>query len=409
MTAQTLVAIGLILAGTFLHVPIALFLGIVVLLLDVVRGIWARRGLAGVHYLRRLERHRIAWGDEISLTIEVWNRKRLPLAWLRADDAASAGIVVRERSLAIGDAGSSILRNIWTLAPFERVARHYHVGAKRRGVFELGPVELRVGDLFASEAAVEQRPAVDRFLVRPRTVPAPRLRRRDRWGGLDRALAGLTEDPSRFAGVREYAPGDPLRRIHSRTSARLGRPMTKRFEPSRDREVLIVLDVQTGSGPVWEVAFEDDEVEALYVTAASLARSLASEHAAFGLAAAAYSGAQTPFAHVPISSSPGQAERVLDLLARLSSHPSARFEQLLSMVARIARPGTTVVAVSARDLGPFAGHLRRLERRGCEVVVLACGRNGPADAVNAHSAGLAAHSARLDGSWRTATHLTVSP
>lgn len=408
MTGQLIVAVGLILAGTFLDAPIAVVLGVVSLLLELVRQVWARRGVTGVFYRRRLGRDRASWGDEIPLTIEVWNRKRLPLAWLRADDAVSPAVVVRERLLTIGDAGKQNFRNVWTLAPFERVARYYHVGAERRGVFELGPVELTVGDLFAREAAIDQLPGVDRFLVRPRTVSAPELRRRDRWGGLDRARAGLIEDPSRFAGVREYAPGDPMRRIHPRTSARLGRPMTKRFEPSRDREVLIAVDVQTGSGPVWETAFDDDEVEALYVVAASLARALAGEGAAFGLAAGGYTGAETRFAHVPISSAPGQVARVLDVLARLSSYPSAPFEQLLTKVARVTRPGTTVVVVSARDPGPYAGHLRNLKRGGWEVTVLACGPHGPADAAVARAAGLAARTARLDGPWRTAEHLAVS-
>jgi uncharacterized protein (DUF58 family) len=407
VTVQAVVAIALILGGTALDIPIAIILGIVSLLLETVRLIWARRGLVDVRYNRQLARRRATWGDEIPLTIEVWNRQRLPLAWLRADDAATPGVVVRERSLAKGDVGPA-LRNVWTLAPFERVARRYHVSAERRGVFELGPVELSLGDLFAQRAGIEERPDVDRFLVRPRTVPATSLRRRDRWGGLDRATAGLTEDPARFAGVREYVPGDPLRRIHARTSARLGRPMIKRFEPSRDREVLIALDVQTGFGPTWDISYDEEAVESLFVVAASVARTLAAERAAFGLAAAAYSGAVRRFAHLPVSSAPGQLERVLDLLARLSSEPSAPFEGLLSMVARIARPGTTVVVLSARDPRPFAIHLRRLERLGCSVVVLACGRDAPAAVAVARSAGFVARTARLDGPWRTAEHLAIT-
>jgi hypothetical protein len=56
---------------------------------------------------------------------------RLPLAWLTADDGASSGVTVRERSLVIGDEGGPVLRNAWTLAPFERVTRHFHIGAER--------------------------------------------------------------------------------------------------------------------------------------------------------------------------------------------------------------------------------------------------------------------------------------
>jgi len=408
MTGTAFAAILLLLLGTYLDVPVAVILAIVVLMVEAVSQVWTRFGLDGVTYRRRLGRDRIGWGEEIEMTVEVWNRKRLPLAWLRADDEATLGAVVRERGLAIGRRGAGVLRNAWTLAPFERVARQFHVGAERRGVYELGPVDLTVGDLFAREAARRELQDIARFLVRPRTVPTEAVHRRDMIGGADHARFGLTEDPSRFAGIREYAPGDPLRRVHPRASARLGRPVVKRFEPSRDREVLLALDVQVSAGPVWDTAIDDEEVEGLFVVAASLARSLALERAAFGLAAAGYHGAESRFAFIPLSEAPDQTERVFDLLARLSAHPSAPFELLLAKVARAVRPGTTIVVVTARDPAPYLVHLQRLNRTGFPVVVLACGRDGVADARRARQAGLAARSVRLDAPWRIATTVAVT-
>lgn len=408
MSGLAVAAILLVLAGAFVGVPIAVVLGIVVLLLETIRAVWARYGLRGVTYRRTLTGDRTTWGEEIPMTVEVWNQKRLPLAWLRADDDATFGVVIRERELVDGSRGSGALRNVWTLAPFERVIRTYHVGAERRGVYDLGPLDLAVGDLFARQAAVEERDDRARFIVRPRTVGTAGIERPDQWGGTERSKAGLAEDPSRFAGVRPYAPGDPLRRIHHRASARLGSPVTKRFEPSRDREVLIVLDVQTADGPAWDIAYDPDDVESLYVVAASIARALAGEKAAFGLAAAGFTGAETRFATVPISSSGGQAERVLDLLARLSTHASAPFERLLALVRRIARPGTTLLVVTARDPTPYAGWFRRLEAGGCRIVIIACGRDAVGDAARARSAGFSARPARLNGPWQTASALEVA-
>lgn len=408
MTFTAFLAILLLLAGTWLDVPIAIVLAIVVLLLEVVRTVWARSGLSRVAYRRELDRDRITWGEEIPTTIETWNRQRLPLPWLRAEDEMSPSVVVKERPLVIGGAGGRVLRNAWTLAPFERVRRRFHLSAERRGVYELGPVALSMGDLFAREAAREQRAEPQRFLVRPRVVPAVALEPRDTWGGQARARSGLSEDPARFAGVRDYAPGDPLRRIHPRASARLGRPVVKRFEPSRDREVLLALDVQTAAGFSWDPTVDEEEVEALFVVAASIARSLARDGAAFGLAAAGYHGAESRFAQLAVSEAPGQLERVFDLLARLSSHPSAPFERLLGMLVRVVRPGTTVVVITARDPAPYLAWLRRIERAGCRVVVVASGPDGVADAGRARRLGLAARSVRLDGPWRTATALSVT-
>jgi uncharacterized protein (DUF58 family) len=408
VTLTALFGVVLLLVGTWLDVPIAIVLAIVVLILEIVRAMWGRDVLGRIVYRRHLERDRIAWGEEIATEIETWNRSRLPLSWLRAEDEASHGVIVRERPLVIGGRGGRVLRNAWTLVPFERVRRRFHITAERRGVYELGPVGLSIGDLFAREAAREDRPERDRFLVRPRVLPVGPLERRDTWGGQERTRIGLSEDPSRFAGVRDYAPGDPLRRLHLRASARLGRPVVKRFEPSRDREVLVVLDVQTTAGFAWDTSVDDDEVEGLFVVAASLVRSLARDGAAFGLAAAGFHGAESRFAQLPVSEAPRQLERVFDLLARLSSHPSAPFERLLGMLARTVRPGTTVVVVTARDTTPYLGWLRRIERVGCRVLVVACGPDGASDAGRIRRLGLAARSVRLDGPWRTATAIGVT-
>ncbi len=408
MTFTAFLAVLLLLGGTWLGVPVAIVLAIVVLALEVVRSVWARAGLRPIVYRRHLERDRITWGEEILTTIETWNRNRLPLAWLRAEDEMSPGVVVRERPLVIGGGGSRVLRNAWTLAPFERVRRRFHVSARRRGVYELGPVGLSIGDLFAREAAREVRSERDRFFVRPRVVPAASLDRRDTWGGQDRSRSGLAEDPSRFAGIREYVPGDPLRRIHVRASARLGRPVVKRFEPSRDRQVMLALDVQTGPATSWAASRDEEEVESLFVVAASLARSFARDGAAFGLAAAGYHRAESRFAELAISEAPGQLERLFDLLARLSDHPSAPFEALLGRLGRAVTPGTTVVVLTARNPAPFLPWLRRIERAGCRVVVVACGPDGVADAGRARRLGLPARSVRLDGPWQSATVLGVT-
>jgi uncharacterized protein (DUF58 family) len=409
MAARVIAALVLILGGSLLAVPIAILLGAVTLLLEIVHAVWARSGLEGVRYRRHLGSRRVAFGDEMTLAIEVWNRRRLPLAWVRADDDASPGVEVRERDLITDEAKPAILRNAWTLRPHERVVRRFHVGAERRGVHSLGPVELSVGDPFARRAATEEREEIDTFLVWPRTIPATELAPTDRWGDLDRAHAGLSEDPSRFAGVRPYAPGDPMRRVHARASAHLARPMVKRFEPSRDREVLVALDVQTSDGPAWDLGLTDDEVESLYVVAASITRALARRRVAFGLLAAGYTGAETRVAQVPVSSAPGQAERILDLLARLSSHASMPFERLLSVATRSVRPGSTVLVLTARDPRPFATAMRRLERHGAHVVVVACGRQAGQEAARARSLGFTARRAIMDAHWRDAERLVIAP
>jgi uncharacterized protein (DUF58 family) len=184
--------------------------------------------------------------------------------------------------------------------------------------------------------------------------------------------------------------------------------MVKRFEPSRERQVLLAVDIQTSGGRGWEIAGRvDQDVEGLYVVAASVVRSLAAEGASFGLTAAGFTRTPTRFADVPVGSGSHHADRVLDVLARLSPYPSASFEVLLARIPRRFRETTTVMVLTMRDPIGYVGDLRRLRRKGYGVIVLACGQAAVIDAETARRAGFLARAAQLDGPWQTATQLAA--
>jgi hypothetical protein len=181
----------------------------------------------------------------------------------------------------------------------------------------------------------------------------------------------------------------------------------KRFDPSRDRDVVIALDIQTTAAG-WSGRHDDDLAELLCVVAASLARGLEADGAACGLAVAAFSGSTDRLAYLAPSSAEGQAGRVGDLLARISPYPSAPFEHLLGRLVRMVRPGTLIVLVSARDPDPFLAVARRLVQGGFGVAHLAIGPDGQAAARRTRSAGLVARAVRSDGDWRNLSRLDVA-
>ncbi|HET7028522.1 MAG TPA: hypothetical protein VFI28_12585, partial [Candidatus Limnocylindrales bacterium] len=152
MSGSGLVGSGLILVGSVVASPLVVVLGVAAVLFDLVRIAWTGRALRNVRYSRTLGRSVLVVGDEAPLTVEIWNAKRLPLPWLTADDRASGNASIVEREFVVVEDFGLALRNAWTLAPRERVARHFTLRAERRGVLELGPVQLAAGDLFARHA-----------------------------------------------------------------------------------------------------------------------------------------------------------------------------------------------------------------------------------------------------------------
>ncbi len=398
----------LILVGGVLGIAILVMLGIVVLAAMWLRGLWAGRALRRLRLERRFEPDRVMCGDDAHLVLTAWNWKLLPLPWLHAEEPLPPELRPYDEESGHGwSLGGRTLVNGWTLGPYERSVRSIDLRAERRGVYRFGPVALSVGDLLGETVAEEDRQIRATLIVRPRTVPVRRFEAaRERSGDL-RALRGLVEDPSRFAGVRPYAPGDPVRHLHWRTTARLGVPVVKRFDPSRDRDVVVALDIETGESG-WTGRHDDDLAETLCVVAASLARALEAEGAAGGLAVAAFTGTTDRFAFLAPSASEQQAARAGDLLARISPYPSAPFEHLLGRLARMVRPGTLIVIVSARDPEPWLPVARRLTRSGFGVLHLAIGPDADAHARRSRALRLSARPVRMDGDWRTVGHLDVA-
>lgn len=115
--------------------------------------VWSRYGMGRVEYERTLGTTRAVAGDVVALDVTVWNRKPLPLPWLAAQDLVTDGIGISERPVMDRDderLGRRVLTNTWALAWFERVVRHFHLEAKRRGLYEFGPVRLRVRDILGA-------------------------------------------------------------------------------------------------------------------------------------------------------------------------------------------------------------------------------------------------------------------
>lgn len=409
MSTASLISVGLVIVGLALRAPGLILLGVLALGTTWLSTLWSRHGLREVRYSRRLANDRAVWGDSVELDVEIENRKLLPLAWLQADDFTTDNTVLAERRLEASERpGYSLLRNVWTLAPFERVLRRFHVVASHRGVYRFESVRLSVADLFGRDVAkVEERQGAT-LVVRPRTVPVRGTSSTVVPVGSRRARHGLIEDPALFAGVRPFQPGDPRRRIHQRASARLGRPVSKRFEPSTARQIVIALDVQTLDEPYWLLAYEESAVEGLIVAAASLARHLLAEGAAVGLAANGWTFSLAKTAWIPPRTGADQVARIADVLGRLSSVASVPFEHLLAELPALAPSGALVITVGVRDVAPHVAPLRRLRAIGFETRHVALGSAAGLHAARARQIGLDAIVGRLEPDWRTSDALTLA-
>ena len=409
MSGWTLIGLGLAVSGALLGAPGLILVGGLTVLSRWLTTLWSRYGLASVAYERRLGTDRALWGDRVPPDVEVWNRKVLPLPLLVADDFVTDSLRVSGRRLAPSERpGQGSLQNAWSLLWYERVVRHLVIDAQRRGAFVFGPVRLTVSDLFERGTQSEERSLPAQLIVRPRNVAVRSDDPARAPLGSVRARSSLFHDPARFAGVRPYEPGDPMRRIHWRATARLPAPVSRRYEPVFERQVLLAVDLQTVEGPHWLMQYDDEQLEALCVAAVSLARRLLRDGSACGLLVGTQLVGGRRFAYLGPETAPGQLGRIEDLLARVQPLVTLPFESLLGVVPRRLTPGATLLTLGARDPTPYAAVLRVLGRSGYRVAHLALGPGAPAARARLHDAGVQSRSAELTPDWRSADALVVA-
>jgi uncharacterized protein (DUF58 family) len=123
----------------------------------------------------------------------------------------------------------------------------------RRGLYTLGPVTLRAGDPFGVYRVELTVPGAQSLLVAPPVIPLPGIEIAPGGrAGEGRLRRRALEQTASASHVREYLPGDSLRRIHWRTTARRGSLFVREMEdnPASDWWILVDLEarLQRGAG-----------------------------------------------------------------------------------------------------------------------------------------------------------------
>lgn len=263
------------------------------------------------------------------------------------------------------------LTDMLALRWYERVLRTYRIRGEQRGVYPFGPVSLSSGDIFGFGRRYARLEHKDRLVVYPKVVPVLGLDLPfERPSGELKARRRVTQDPLRIATVREYVPGDSIRHIHWKNTARLNKLQTKVFDPSASRVLTVFVDLQTAPNPY---SFVPEYLELIITCAASIAVHALDQRLVVGLYA---NGGPPDAGHwtiVPPGRSPGQGAQILEALAPLTGFRLIALHQLLRRSMSSLPFGCTVMAVTARVTEPLLVSLLTLQDAGHPVVLLTAG------------------------------------
>jgi uncharacterized protein (DUF58 family) len=132
--------------------------------------------------------------------------------------------------------------DIPSLDPGESVTLANEITTNRRGIFEIGPLTVKRGDPIGLARRGDISSNRTQLIVHPlvhEVTPFPAGIRRDLEGlpSGEAAEGGVT-----FSSLREYVPGDDLRLVHWRSSARVGSLMVRHNVDVHRPRTTVILD-----------------------------------------------------------------------------------------------------------------------------------------------------------------------
>jgi uncharacterized protein (DUF58 family) len=277
-------------------------------------------------------------GDNAAITVRVENHKAvLPTVSLRIELAENRGQSVAYLvKLPAGKAGVARInatfprRGVYPPPPIELVT-----------TFPFGLIETRLRVQGTTEVLVYPRV----HSVRPAFLDSVRGT-----GEMPRRIRGLGDE---FFGLRGYMPGDDLRHVAWRVSARADELIVKEMAHETSRHVQLVFDARERTA---QPDFEEQFEEAIEL-AASLGETLLSRQFRVGFLTAGE--------YLPADEGKVQSTRLLEMLARLQPEPGSLPDPFLQAVHADDSREATCIFVSpdpaewGRRIG--AGHVMRPE------------------------------------------------
>ncbi|ASJ11276.1 MoxR associated protein [Thermococcus sp. P6] len=189
---------------------------------------------------RSIPHHRFLEGSEVEITLRLRSRERIPTLKLFEDLPPGLELLDGRTELVL------------SLKPGEEREVRYRVRV-RRGIHEFRGVRLSYRDPFGFFRVDREVELYDEMVGVPviTDVPTPYSTKGTK------ITAGPLPSPRvgegvEFHAIRDYRPGDPLRIINWKATARTGRVMSNEYESERKVDVILIVDASYRGAPVFD-------------------------------------------------------------------------------------------------------------------------------------------------------------
>ena len=203
---------------------------LLLIMVPVVAAFVVGRSRVSISCTRSAEPDRVAPGTPVTLRLALTNQSLLPTGSLMLEDQLAAPFEQRARF------------TLDSLRGRESRSLAYRLPSVDRGQYRIGPLQMRLADPFGLIERTRAFRSVSDVVVLPAVDALPDTSLPGSWDSSHQAGShSIGAHGSDDASIRQYRYGDDLRKVHWRSTARLGSMMVRQEErPWHGRSTLLL-------------------------------------------------------------------------------------------------------------------------------------------------------------------------
>lgn len=372
-------------AGYYLSSPYLVFFVYVFTIIWTLSYALNTLWISSIASTRKVEPIVISEGEDVEVVVFIRNKFWLPIPWIYVED------FVPPTAQVFGEN-----KKLFILRSNEIKLLTYKLRFPHRGYFRIGPIMIETGDFFGLQKHFGSGESQEYVTVLPSVVYIKTFQVSTRRPhGPVRVSNKIYEDPTRIYGIRDYVPGDPIKSIHWKATAKVGSLQVKTNEPATVLGATLILDL-----------FEDDyfpqkreeSIELAITTTASISYLLYLSGEPVGLVTNAQDAGESAefrrerertFARqellekllsearpeyispliVPTRRSSSQIQKILENLARAEPSKLLGFSQLLTYISPYLPRDSALVLILPQVSEDVASVIEKLKFNGFVITV----------------------------------------
>jgi len=228
--------------------------------------------MKGLKYTLSFSKTEAFEGDDMFVDEEIYNKKPVPVPWVKADIHSSKWLEFAGASSSIVDERRFVTSG-FMLRAYQKTKRRWYMKCTKRGVYDVDNATVTCGDILGLISESRAVPINTRLVVYPGMINIDEMffSTKDILGDAI-VKRFIMDDPFIVKGIREYIPGDPINQLNWKATAKTSRLMVNENDFTTKIGITVLMNIQSAADE-FNYVMDKDVIElAVKVSATALNR-----------------------------------------------------------------------------------------------------------------------------------------